>query len=90
MKKRIFALLLAMCMVFGITSVALADENVAVDLNYMGSAMEVTIPAGESVSYFQYRVGGMELTVTGEDAYIIYNGQREDAFDRTNITNGSK
>ncbi|MBR3769319.1 MAG: hypothetical protein IKL06_02185, partial [Lachnospiraceae bacterium] len=38
------------------------------------------VRAGKQV-YFTGRIGGMILTVTGENAYVVYEGQRYDAVD---------
>lgn len=39
----------------------------------------VSIPAGKSLFYGIYRVGGMYLTIESSDAYVVYDGTRYDA-----------
>lgn len=52
-------------------------------LEIPGSDMTVTtvsIPAGKSVHYDIYRVGGMYFTINDANAYVIYEGTRYDAI----------
>lgn len=85
MKKRIFALLLALCMVFGMTTVALgADGDTAEEaiyLYYSGEAVEVSVDAGKEPYYQSYGVSGTTLTIENADAYVIYNGTTYNAVD---------
>lgn len=39
----------------------------------------VSVPAGKSLYYGIYRVGGMYLTINDPDAYVVYNKKRYDA-----------
>lgn len=43
------------------------------DLNKL-TVTTVSIPAGKSVHYGIYRVGGMILTINSSSAYVVYNG----------------
>ncbi len=40
----------------------------------------VSVPAGSSVHYNIYRVGGMIFTINSYNAYVIHNGVRYDAY----------
>lgn len=84
MKKKILTFLLVMCMLLGMTSVALAAGESAEDpitLGFQGSPVEVTIPNGGTETGVYYtetaiRQGDYSLMVTGDgvaDAFVIYN-----------------
>ena len=50
---------------------AMFDENLCVQT--------VDIPAGKSMHYAVYRIGGMVLKIKDADAYVVYNGKKYSA-----------
>lgn len=82
--KKLLALAMAMCMIFSMTTIVFADEtSTPVQFGYRGAAMDVEIAAGTAVSYYEYGVGGMELVVTGENAYVVFAETKYEAVDGT-------
>ena len=85
--KKLFALVMAMCMIFSMTTVAFAEDTTAgtaeapIDMYYSAVATNVTIPAETAYYYNGWRIGGTTMTVTGADAYVIYDGTQYDAVD---------
>ena len=64
----------ALAMNFTITPGTVNNPYTAYVEELPGSAETVEIPAGACVYYNVYYVSGTDMTVTGENGYIIYNG----------------
>ncbi len=87
MKKKIMALLLAACMLFGMTTVAFGAEGdtelEAISLIYSEDGVKVEVTPGTEKYYATFGVGGSTLTIYDENAYVIYNGKQYDAVEGT-------
>ena len=82
--KKFLALVLSMCMIFSMSSMVFAEGESAdapIYLMYEGEELEVDVPAGAELYYASYGVSGTTLTVTGADAYVIYDGETIEAVD---------
>ena len=81
--KKLVRLIVSLCMIFTLTSaIAFAEETITpIQLGYRGAAMEIEVAGDSETSYFEYGVGGMELVVTGDNAYVVFAGERYEAED---------
>ena len=85
--KRFLALAMAFCLTLGLAAPAAAagesaEDAVLLELQYndeyTAATTEVTIPAGETVYYYSYMLGGMIVTIEDEQACITYGGTAYD------------
>ncbi len=81
--KKLVRLIVSLCMIFTLTSaIAFAEETTTpIQLGYRGAAMEIEVAGDSETSYFEYGVGGMELVVTGDNAYVVFAGEKYEAED---------
>ena len=84
MFKKLVVLAAAMCLIFSMSSMVFAEGESAdtpIYLTYEGEELEVDVPAASELYYASYGVSGTTLTVTGADAYVIYDGEKIEAVD---------